>query len=99
MSEEPAQLVQIERIIAKIEARGDIPNGRPWILTSDVEQLAHLYAQRQEQINQLAYLRSSGALPYAIRHSEQQIVMLDKAIRQAEEQAVMHARKAAGRPD
>ena len=99
MSEEPAQLVQIERIIAKIEAEGDIPNGRPWILTSDVEQLAHLYAQRQEQVQQLSLLRSAGALPYAIRHSEQQIVMLDKAIRQVEEQAVMHARKAAGRPD
>ena len=99
MSDEPAQLVQIERLIAKIEAKGDIPNGRPWILTSDVEQLAHLYAQRQEQVNQLALLRSTGALPYAIRHSEQQMVMLDKAIRQVEEQAVMHARKAAGRPD
>ena len=99
MSDDTSQLTQIERIIAKIEARGDIPNGRPWILTSDVEQLAHLYAQRKEQVNQLAFLRSSGALSYAIKHSEQQIAMLDKAIREAEEQAVMHARKAAGRPD
>lgn len=99
MSDETSQLIQLERIIAKIEAKGDIRSGRPWILTSDVEQLAHLYAQRQEQIHQLAYLRSAGALPYAIKHSEQQIVMLDKAIREVEEQAVMHARKAAGRPD
>jgi hypothetical protein len=99
MSDDTSQLVQIERIIAKIEAKGDIPSGRPWILTSDVEQLAHLYRQRQEQAHQLALLRSSGALPYAIKHSEQQIVMLDKAIREAEEQAVMHARQAAGRPD
>ena len=99
MSNDTPQLVQIERLIAKIEAQGDVGARRPWILTSDVEQLAHLYAQRQEQIHQLALLRSAGALPYAIRHSEQQIIMLDRAIREAEEQAVMHARKAAGRPD
>jgi hypothetical protein len=97
MNQQHSQLIQIERLIASIEADG--VTKRPWILESDVQQLRHLYAQRQEQLDQLARLRSTGALPYAIEHTEQQIVMLDKAIRYAEEEAILHAREAAGRPD
>ncbi len=98
MNQQNTQLVQIERLIASIEAEGIITK-RPWILESDVQQLRHLYAQRQEQLDQLARLRSAGALPYAIEHTERQIDMLDKAIRQAEEETILHAREAAGRPD
>jgi len=97
MSQQNTQLVQIERLIARIEAEG--VSKRPWILESDVQQLQHLYTQRQEQLDQLARLRSAGALPYAIQHAERQIPLLDAAIRQAEEQAILHARLAAGRPN
>ncbi len=97
MSQQMTQLTQLERLIAQIEAQG--VTKRPWILESDVQQLQHLYAQRQEQLDQLALLRSTNTMPYAIEHVERQIAMLDKAIRYAEEQTIMHARKAAGRPD
>ena len=95
MSQPVPQPSPVERLLDQLEAQTE---ARPWILESDREELEHLYAQRQEQINQLALLRSAGALPYAIAHCEQQIAMLNKAIRYAEEQALLHARKAAGRP-
>jgi hypothetical protein len=56
--------------------------------------LKHLNAQLNEQLEQLAALQRAGANQKYIRIVEQQIAMLNHAIREAEDQATLHARQA-----
>ena len=65
----------------------------PWQLETDRELLRHLYAQRAEQIEQLAVLQRAGANPKSISIVESQIAMLNHAIRHAEEQATLHSQQ------
>ncbi len=65
----------------------------PWQLERDRELLRFLYAQRDEQLQQLAALQLAGARQKSITIVERQIAMLNQAIRQAEEQAALHARQ------
>jgi hypothetical protein len=68
--------------------------GMPWLLETDRLLLLHLYAQRGEQLEQLAALQLARANPKSIRIVEGQIAMLDHAIRDAEEQAALHISQA-----
>ena len=63
----------------------------PWQLETDHLLLKHLYAQRDEQTEQLAALQRAGAIQKSITIVENQITMLNQAIRSAEEQATLHA--------
>ncbi|HLW02655.1 MAG TPA: hypothetical protein VKT82_28635 [Ktedonobacterales bacterium] len=65
----------------------------PWLLDSDRELLRVLYAQRDEQLQQLSALQLAGARQKLIDIVERQIAMLNHAIRHAEEQAALHARQ------
>ncbi len=65
----------------------------PWLLETDRLLLTHLYAQRDEQREQLAALQKANANQKSIAIVEQQIAELNKAIRRAEEQATLHARQ------
>ena len=65
----------------------------PWQLATDYELLKFLYAQRDEQLQQLAVLQLAAAKPKSITIVEHQITMLNHAIRHAEEQAALHARQ------
>ncbi len=65
----------------------------PWQLDRDRELLRHLYAQRDEQIEQLAALQRARANQKSISIVESQIAMLNHAIRHAEEQATLHTRQ------
>jgi hypothetical protein len=65
----------------------------PWLLETDKLLLMHLYAQRDEQLEQLAALRRGEANQNSISIVEQQIAGLNHAIRHAEEQAALHARQ------
>ena len=65
----------------------------PWQLATDRELLRHLYAQRDEQIEQLAALQQTGASQKSISIVEGQIAMLNHAIRDAEEQATLHTQQ------
>ncbi len=65
----------------------------PWQLETDHLLLKHLYAQRDEQTEQLAALQRAGAIPKSLSIVESQITMLNHAIRNAEEQATLHARQ------
>ncbi len=64
-----------------------------WLPETDHLLLRHLYAQRDEQLEQLATLQRIGATPKSISIVESQIAMLNHAIRHAEEQAALHARQ------
>jgi flagellar biosynthesis chaperone FliJ len=76
-------------------AQSALPEGSPhWQLERDREQLKYLYAQREEQLQQLARLQQMGAIEQLITIVQKQIAMLDHAIRQAEEQAALHERQA-----
>lgn len=66
----------------------------PWLMETDRWLLRHLYAQRDEQLEQLAALQQVGGTPKSISIVQSQIATLDHAIRQAEEQAALHARQA-----
>jgi hypothetical protein len=65
----------------------------PWQLDKDQQLLRHLYAQRDEQIEQLAALQRARANQKSISIVESQIAMLNHAIRHAEEQATLHTRQ------
>jgi peptidoglycan hydrolase CwlO-like protein len=65
-----------------------------WQLEADRQLLKHLNAQLNEQLEQLAALQRAGANQKYIRIVEQQIAMLNHAIREAEDQATLHARQA-----
>lgn len=65
----------------------------PWQLETDHLLLTHLYAQRDEQLEQLAALQRTRANPKSIAIVDQQIAMLNHAIRCAEEQAALHTRQ------
>jgi|SRR5579859_1477169 len=66
-----------------------------WQLETDRQLLKHLYAQRQEQLDQLVALQQAGAREKSISIVQRQIAMLDHAIKGIEEQATLHARQAA----
>ncbi len=66
-----------------------------WQLETDRQLLKHLYAQRNEQLEQLAALQKAGAIEKSITIVQRQIAMLDHAIKAAEEQATLHARQVA----
>jgi hypothetical protein len=66
----------------------------PWVLETDRLLLLHLYAQRDEQTEQLAALQRTGANQKSIAIVEGQLSMLNHAIRDAEEKAALHARQA-----
>ena len=66
----------------------------PWLLETDRLLLRHLYAQRDEQLEQLTALQQAGGKPKSISIVQSQIAALNHAIRQAEEQAALHARQA-----
>jgi flagellar biosynthesis chaperone FliJ len=65
----------------------------PWQLETDHLQLKHLYAQRDEQTEQLAALQRAGANQKSITIVENQINTLNQDIRRVEEQATLHARQ------
>ena len=65
----------------------------PWQLETDRQLLKFLYAQRDEQLQQLSVLQLAAAKPKSITIVEHQITMLNHAIRHAEEQAALHARQ------
>lgn len=65
-----------------------------WQLESDRQLLKHLYAQREEQVEQLGRLENMGASERDVTIVQGQLAMLDHAIRQAEEQASLHERLA-----
>lgn len=67
-----------------------------WQLESDRQLLKHLYAQREEQLEQLGRLQEAGAIERIVTIVQGQIAMLDHAIREAEEQADLHERLAEG---
>ena len=64
-----------------------------WLLEADRELLRHLYAQRIEQLEQRVAQQEVGANQRSISIVESQIDMLNHAIREAEEQATLHARQ------
>jgi hypothetical protein len=66
---------------------------QPWQLERDRELLKVLYAQRDEQVQQLSVLQLAAAKQKSIDIVEHQIAMLNHAIRRAEEQAELHARQ------
>jgi hypothetical protein len=66
----------------------------PWQLEADRQLLKDLYAQLTEQLEQRAAQQEAGASQKSITIVESQIAMLDHAIREAEEQATLHARQA-----
>ncbi len=91
MSETISQQTTENHEVAQVSAaQGAIP----WLLETDRLLLLHLYAQRDEQLEQLATLQKSRATQKSIRIVESQIAALNHAIRQAEEQARLHARQA-----
>lgn len=65
----------------------------PWQLEADQQLLRYLYAQRIEQLEQRAAQQKAGARQKSITIVESQIAMLNHAIREAEEQANLHARQ------
>ena len=65
----------------------------PWQLETDRLLLLHLQAQLDEQLAQLAALQQTGASQKSIAIVDQQIAMLNHAIRHANEQADLHARQ------
>jgi hypothetical protein len=65
----------------------------PWQLEADQQLLKYLYAQRIEQLEQHAAQQEIGANQRSISIVESQIDMLNHAIREAEEQATLHARQ------
>lgn len=67
----------------------------PWQLDADQQLLKYLDAQRIEQLEQRVVLQEAGANQKSISIVESQITILDHAIREAEEQATLHARQAA----
>jgi hypothetical protein len=69
----------------------------PWQLEADRQLLTYLYAQRIEQMEQRAAQQKAGASQKSITIVESQIAMLNQAIREAEEQATLHARQAENR--
>lgn len=76
-------------------AQGALPEESPfWQLESDRQLLKHLYAQRDEQLQQLAALQQTGATEKLLTIVQGQITMLNHAIREAEEQAALHERQA-----
>lgn len=92
MSQTPAQSAakQPDRDVSLASAaHGAVP----WQLETDNLLLKHLYAQRDEQTEQLAALQQAGANQKSITIVENQISMLNQAIRRAEEQATLHARQ------
>lgn len=66
----------------------------PWLLEADRQLLRYLYAQRIEQLEQRAAMQEAPANQRSISIVESQIDMLNHAIREAEEQATLHARQA-----
>ncbi len=66
---------------------------QPWQLDRDRELLKVLYAQRDEQLQQLSVLQLAAAKQKSIDIVEHQITMLNHAIRHTEEQAALHARQ------
>ena len=90
MSQIPAPQTPADRDVAPSSAAG---GAIPWQLETDRLLLTHLYAQRDEQLEQLATLQKTNANPKSISIVEQQIAMLNSAIRSAEEQATLHARQ------
>jgi hypothetical protein len=65
-----------------------------WLLEADRELLKYLYAQRIEQLEQRVAQQEVGANQRSISIVESQITLLNQAIREAEEQATLHARQA-----
>ena len=66
----------------------------PWLLEADRQLLRYLYVQRIEQLEQRAAMQEAAANQRSISIVESQIDMLNHAIREAEEQATLHARQA-----
>ena len=66
------------------------PPDPSWQLEADQQLLRYLYAQRTEQIEQRAAQQEVGANQKSISIVESQISMLNRAIREAEEQATLH---------
>jgi hypothetical protein len=90
MSQIPAPQTPADRDVSPSSAAS---GAIPWQLETDRLLLTHLYAQRDEQLEQLAALQKANANPKSLAIVEHQITMLNSAIRRAEEQAELHNRQ------
>jgi hypothetical protein len=62
----------------------------PWQLDADQQQIVHLRQLLHEQTSQLAELQASGALPQSLEIVQHLITLYERALREAEEQAIFH---------
>ena len=90
MSQTLSQHTSPDQPISQVSAGEEAPS---WLLEADRELLKYLYAQRIEQLEQRATQQEVGANQKSISIVESQIAMLNHAIREAEEQAMLHARQ------